>query len=147
VVSFRVVPFSSAQRPRSRAAHWYIFAPPLTPFITAPNDHRSPLFSAAGRTLPSAQASYLKWEDSAEPVYKTGYAAEYFIIDGVGTQDRIPLDGATLRNVIFRNIVIIYNGGPLRMQNVKFENCTFQVIHSDQGICSQTAYSKTIPLH
>ncbi|HXP08654.1 MAG TPA: hypothetical protein VN828_09170 [Acidobacteriaceae bacterium] len=30
MVSFQVVPFSSAQRLRSRAAHWYIFAPPLT---------------------------------------------------------------------------------------------------------------------
>jgi hypothetical protein len=107
---------------------------PMIPIKTGPNDHRSPMFSAAGRTLPAAEASYLKWEGKADPIYKTGYGAEYFIIDGIGTQDSIALDGATLRNVIFKNMVIIYDGGPLTMQNVTFENCTFQVIHSDHGV-------------
>ena len=37
------------------------------------------------------------------------------------------LDGWQLRNVIFQNVHIVYNGGPLIMNNVYFVNCTFEM--------------------
>jgi hypothetical protein len=37
------------------------------------------------------------------------------------------IDGMQLRNVIFHNVHIFYNGGPLIMTNVYFVNCTFEM--------------------
>jgi hypothetical protein len=46
------------------------------------------------------------------------------------------LDGMQLRNVVFNNVRIVYNGGPLRMTNVYFINCTFemQVVKNTQDL-------------
>ncbi|MBI4465144.1 MAG: hypothetical protein HY647_10605 [Acidobacteria bacterium] len=38
------------------------------------------------------------------------------------------LDGGVWENVIFRNCVIKYNGGPVTLRNVRFENSTFEII-------------------
>jgi hypothetical protein len=43
---------------------------------------------------------------------------------GTGT---IRLDGMNLRNIIFRDMRITYEGGPLIMKNVYFVNCTFEI--------------------
>ena len=36
-------------------------------------------------------------------------------------------------NVIFENVNIVYKGGPLRLRNVRFVNCTFEVPSSPMG--------------
>lgn len=40
---------------------------------------------------------------------------------------KISLDGYTLRNVILRNMVLRYDGGPLSMETVAFTNCVFEL--------------------
>lgn len=40
------------------------------------------------------------------------------------------IDGQDIKNVVFRNMVVEYLGGPLRMQNVYFVNCTFDFIQT-----------------
>lgn len=35
------------------------------------------------------------------------------------------LDGLFLRSVVFRNVTIVYSGGPVQLENVIFVNCTF----------------------
>jgi hypothetical protein len=37
------------------------------------------------------------------------------------------LDGMQLRNVVFQEVHIVYSGGPLKMTNVFFLNCTFEM--------------------
>jgi hypothetical protein len=37
------------------------------------------------------------------------------------------LDGMQLRNVVFRDVHVVYSGGPLKMTNVFFLNCTFEM--------------------
>jgi hypothetical protein len=39
----------------------------------------------------------------------------------------VVLDGMQLRNVVFRDVRIVYGGGPLKMTNVFFLNCTFEM--------------------
>ena len=39
----------------------------------------------------------------------------------------VPIDGLHCRNVVFRFCNIIYKGGPIILENVAFENCTFTV--------------------
>jgi hypothetical protein len=41
--------------------------------------------------------------------------------------DRTILDGFHYKNVIFENAHIIYNGGPVILENVGFVNCTFSI--------------------
>ncbi len=44
------------------------------------------------------------------------------------------LDGIEWKNVTFVNVHIVYAGGPLMLENVRFVNCTFEVPHNQQGI-------------
>jgi hypothetical protein len=46
-----------------------------------------------------------------------------YILDGGSTM--LGLDGMYLKNVIVRNAQLVYNGGPIRLENVAFVNCTF----------------------
>ncbi len=46
-----------------------------------------------------------------------------FVIYGVSSA--ISLDGEYLKNVIVRDSHIVYKGGPVRLENVTFVNCTF----------------------
>ena len=50
-----------------------------------------------------------------------------------GTEKGFVLDGFYLENVVFENANIIYNGGPVILQNVRFVNCTFDVRRSSQS--------------
>lgn len=44
------------------------------------------------------------------------------------------LDGQFLKSIIFQDSHIIYNGGPLVLQNVYFVNCTFEIKQEARGI-------------
>jgi hypothetical protein len=57
----------------------------------------------------------------------------------------IRLDGMHLRNVIFRDMRISYNGGPLIMKNVYFVNCTFEISHNPTGQKLATAILSKAP--
>jgi len=45
----------------------------------------------------------------------------------------VPRDGLELRHVAFVNVHIIYKGGPLRIENTYFVNCTFDVAYKPAG--------------
>jgi hypothetical protein len=51
----------------------------------------------------------------------------------MGTEKGFVLDGFELENVIFENATIIYHGGPVILQNVRFVNCSFEVRKSSQS--------------
>jgi hypothetical protein len=60
-----------------------------------------------------------------------------FTLSDPKLQDRpdadIKLDGFRLRGVVFRDLHIVYHGGPLRMDNVWFVNCTFSIDRQKPG--------------
>jgi hypothetical protein len=43
------------------------------------------------------------------------------------------VDGFTLKNIIFVNSTIIYNGGPVELQGVYFVNCSFRISRQQTG--------------
>jgi hypothetical protein len=45
-----------------------------------------------------------------------------------------PLDGYYLKRVIIQDAHIIYNGGPLVLDQVFFVNCTFEIKQGDSGL-------------
>jgi hypothetical protein len=51
------------------------------------------------------------------------YAHPFILVSGIRVE--INIDEFHLRNVIFENVKIEYDGGPLVMENVYFVNCTF----------------------
>jgi len=71
----------------------------------------------------------------AEPIGRsllpssTTLAPAFLILDTVS----VSLDGYRFKNVIFRNSTIKYDGGPLRMENVYFVNCTFEIPPNQHG--------------
>jgi len=53
------------------------------------------------------------------------------IMDGGSLTDtRQRLDGVYWKNYTFTNVEIEYDGGPMRLENVKFINCTFKMKYS-----------------
>jgi hypothetical protein len=43
------------------------------------------------------------------------------------------IDSMEMRNVIFQNVHIVYRGGPIKMTNVYFVNCTFDFPQDQRG--------------
>jgi hypothetical protein len=58
-------------------------------------------------------------------------APRLWIVEGKGAE--ISLDGYHVRNSIVKDAHIVYNGGPLILENVYFVNCVFDVKHTDTG--------------
>lgn len=55
---------------------------------------------------------------------KSQQGPKYYVIEGKGVE--FILDGYRMRNVIFKNAMVLYDGGPVAIQNVYLVNCTFK---------------------
>jgi hypothetical protein len=49
---------------------------------------------------------------------------KYYVVEGKGIE--FSLDGYRMRNVIFKNAAVAYDGGPAAIQNIYLVNCTFR---------------------
>jgi hypothetical protein len=56
------------------------------------------------------------------PIERGGYVSVEDLTIVGGT---IRLDGTVWKNVVFRDAVVVYNGGSVTLENVQFENCRF----------------------
>jgi hypothetical protein len=55
------------------------------------------------------------------------------IVGNLRTAPPLPeLDGFHFRNIIFQNVHVVYNGGPLVMENVAFIDCEFEMPENNQ---------------
>ena len=52
--------------------------------------------------------------------------AQYILIDWLRPEINFGLDNIYLKNVIIKNAVVVYLGGPIKLENVYFVNCTFK---------------------
>jgi hypothetical protein len=83
-------------------------------------------------TVPIEQAAIYKPIGSTKkPTGSTG--AAFIIVKYPPTQGRLQLDGMHIRNVIFRDSLIEYNGGPALLENVYFVNCRFSFTNNEGG--------------
>ncbi len=57
------------------------------------------------------------------------YGPAFFVVTG----PTATLDGEYLKNVVFRNIRVVYHGGPVILKNVYFLDCQFQVDSNEQS--------------
>ena len=75
------------------------------------------------KTVPFDQAA--RYERLGNPLLRRDFGRPFYIASGKGVE--LLLDGHYLKNVIFHDAQISYQGGPLVMENVYFVNCTFHV--------------------
>lgn len=108
---------------------------PLSQFKQLPETHytwskehgRSDKIAAFG-LVPLTQAAELSdLSSAAKPANVVGNQL-ILLLGG-----KMKIDGLRLRNVVFKDMVIAYDGGPLQMENVTFINCKFDFPSSKQG--------------
>jgi hypothetical protein len=79
--------------------------------------------------VPIGQAAQLYKLGSQDENRTLKYGEAYLIFyNGV-----LPLDGNHMKNIIFRDSVIRYGGGPAVLDHVSFINCTFQISNDPKG--------------
>ena len=71
-----------------------------------------------------ADRAYVYAELGRPPSSSPGFA--FLALDG-HDRTEFTLDGFRIRHVIFRNARIVYDGGPVNLQDVYFVNCTFEI--------------------
>jgi hypothetical protein len=89
--------------------------------IASPVGKEPPKFFSAG-TAPKDQAAQVMKIGGDMDAGKDFGVAYIFAFGGATV-----LDGLQLRNVVFRDVHVVYSGGPLKMTNVFFLNCTFEM--------------------
>ena len=90
--------------------------------INIPNGATKPTFSLKG-LVPAdtaAETGYLAQEERNKGMTS---GPEWIVAEG----GAVGLNGIYLRNVIFHNVYVQYFGGPLKMKNVYFVGCTFDM--------------------
>jgi hypothetical protein len=79
------------------------------------------MVSFAGGHVPQEQSARLEFLTHPH-LHGSGFG--FFVIEG--GDEAIVLDGMYIKNGIVRNARIIYNGAPMRLENVYFVNCSFR---------------------
>jgi hypothetical protein len=101
--------------------------------ILPANLEKANFFFLHGKAVSAEQAAVF------EPIGKRlnvdgRIGSEFILLSGsTGLPEGWKLDGYRLRNVIFKDSEITYEGGPIDMQNVIFANCTFKVSKLPNG--------------
>jgi len=85
-----------------------------------PEWHKGFQVSYAGGYAPSDKSARLETLTNPQP---EGSEFAFYVLDG--GLDTIVLDGEYMRHVIIRNADVQYGGGPIRLEDVYFVNCTF----------------------
>jgi hypothetical protein len=94
----------------------------------APPGHTVPNVSHYGDAPPS-QAAIL--EKIGTELNKNAPVGDAFLLLQDGD---VELDNYHAKNIIFRNIHIMYRGGPVQLENVYFVNCTFEIVRQPSGV-------------
>jgi hypothetical protein len=82
---------------------------------------------------PNAQAAYL---GDAELIGPNRHLINSAIVGNHvihNSPDGFDIDGFVLKNVVFTDVTIVYRGGPVFLENVRFINCRFEVPDTHQG--------------
>jgi hypothetical protein len=109
---------------------------------TSPASYFSTGFSGYNSTGHGA-LFYPLSEDRKTPLPSHVSNVQFIIVDSRDCP--ITLDDYRLRNVVIRGATIVYNGGPLEMDNVYFINCTFQLKQSKPAQAFANAILNHVP--
>jgi hypothetical protein len=99
-----------------------------------------PRFSVAGTAQREQSAQFLDMR-KIDPNASLAFGNDWII----ATDGAVILDNMQLRKVIFKNVYIQYDGGPIKMQDVYFLNCTFVITKQRNGELLATNVLKPSP--
>lgn len=101
----------------------------LRPDKLGPVPMRGPaVFFSGGYVQPEKSA---RLEPLANPQSVPSKIGLFVVEDGWGS---VVLDGMYMKNVIVRNAKVIYEGGPVKLENVYFVNCSFTLTKSRPAV-------------
>jgi hypothetical protein len=101
---------------------------PTLYFPTVPPGMKGPQFSVVG-AVPTEKAAQFIEIGKPDPNTSLPVGDEWIIVEN----GSVALDNTKLRKVVFRNIDVFYDGGPLIMKDVYFMNCVFHISHQPNG--------------
>jgi len=96
--------------------------------IKSPTGMAPPQISVVG-AVPRQQAAQLLIIGQPDPNASAPLGNDWII----GNGGSVTLDGMEFRKVVFVNTNLFYAGGPLKMQDVYFLNCTFSISRQSNG--------------
>ncbi|PYT63505.1 MAG: hypothetical protein DMG35_03795 [Acidobacteria bacterium] len=92
---------------------------PATPPV---NGRLEFVISQVGGLVPVEQSARLEALSSPN---QTGSGIRTFVVDGQG--HGLMLDDMRMEHVVVRNAIVVYNGGPVRLLDVRFVDCEFRM--------------------
>jgi len=95
--------------------------------ITSPLGYPPPSLSVVGLVRADQAARLNRIGQGLQT--DTEYGNAFIVQVGSG----VILDGYELRNVVFQNVHVVYQGGPIQMKNVYFIGCTFDFVSDTHG--------------
>jgi hypothetical protein len=95
---------------------------------TVPTGQQGAHFSIAG-VVPREQAAQFLTIGGPDPNSDNPLGNDWIL----ASDGSLIIDNIQMKKVIFRNVHVVYNGGPLRMQDVYFLDCTFEVRQRSNG--------------
>jgi hypothetical protein len=114
---------SGKPEPLENSRNWQILYEP-----TPPAGESKPRMSALLATLPKdAGAVYTDIGVDLNPGINV--TNQFIFLSGGGAL----LDGKHIRNAVFTDVHVVYNGGPISLENVTFINCRFSVQNTEPG--------------
>lgn len=100
---------------------------------------------AHGKGVPAEKAAVFEPINQHLNMGQTS-GSEFILLGGSpGFPGGWKLDGFRMKNVIFKDTEITYEGGPIEMQNVHFVNCTFNVLKRPNGFNFATSVLASAP--
>jgi hypothetical protein len=97
------------------------------------NSKNANFIFAHGKAVSAEKAAVFEPKEKHLNIGKT-VGSEFILLGGsTGFPGGWKLDGYRMKNVIFKDTEITYEGGPVDMQNVYFVNCTFNVAKRPNG--------------
>ncbi|MGA2426660.1 MAG: hypothetical protein ABSG07_21885 [Terriglobales bacterium] len=91
----------------------------------------SQTISGVGRTVGSDEAA--RMEALGRPFNENDCGSKFIIFRMPRSDNALLLDGLYLKNVIIQDTRVSYRGGPVRLENVFFVNCTFDIQQESKG--------------
>jgi hypothetical protein len=65
--------------------------------------------------------------------FTSGGGPAWVIVKNSHSGKTLRLDGHFLKNIVYSGLRIAYRGGPMKLENVYFVNCTFDIVENERG--------------
>jgi hypothetical protein len=116
---------------------------PLDHFIRDPKKQSALIITSGLENVKDEDAAVIERIGDGHE-FEKGYGSAVYLISGYNGY--LLLDGLYFKNIVFQELSIAYQGGPLVLINVRFIDCTFDVSGTAAGLLLLEAVTKFLTL-